>query len=260
MVYVRWKGKSVRSVRPRKYNHFSSRKSSRSALVARARNISPRLYTPKGNMSLQNPFPLSKNGVVLRFTSTKRWAIPITDFNGGIGTSYNLFRCNGIHDPDAAVGGHQPMGHDQWSVIYNHYTVTKANVSAVFNVQNINGTATGCPMTFGLGIVDGTTVRNLDEDCMMDSNYKWARMGYGQLPTTTLRHSYNPWKWNNIKGKTLPDSLHANFGTDPTEQQYFHVWASYRNGDALALTPIVWCTVTIEYTCSFSEPKQVGRS
>nr|AGA18404.1 hypothetical protein [uncultured marine virus] len=39
--------------------------------------------------------------------------------------STRIFRANGLFDPDAAVGGHQPRGFDQLAVLYKRYRVTK---------------------------------------------------------------------------------------------------------------------------------------
>lgn len=38
------------------------------------------------------------------------------------------FRLNSIYDPDYSGSGHQPMGYDQWTAIYERYTVIGAKV------------------------------------------------------------------------------------------------------------------------------------
>jgi len=42
-------------------------------------------------------------------------------------------RCNDMFDPEAATGGHQPLGFDQWMIFYNHFEVLKSKIS--FHVQ-----------------------------------------------------------------------------------------------------------------------------
>jgi len=47
-------------------------------------------------------------------------------FNKTIAANTNatfLFHGNGLFDPDAQVGGQQPMGFDQWTFLYKHYRV-----------------------------------------------------------------------------------------------------------------------------------------
>lgn len=42
------------------------------------------------------------------------------------------FKINSAYDPDAAVGGHQPKGYDQWMSLYNKYTVVGAKYKFTF--------------------------------------------------------------------------------------------------------------------------------
>lgn len=35
-----------------------------------------------------------------------------------------VFRMNSLFDPEFIIGGHQPMGYDQWTPMYNRYLVT----------------------------------------------------------------------------------------------------------------------------------------
>lgn len=246
-----------------KQSRVLASRSARAAAVARARKASyvpRRLYLPRGNVTLQQPFPTTKSGVVMRFVTTKDISIASNAVDGTITNSSFYFRANGINDPDPLMGGHQPLGHDQWQAIYNHYEVTGAKAMAYFQPKYDVPTANGMALTYGLGIIDGGVGRSKDEDCMMDGNYKWKKAGYYLMPTIGLGTSYNPYKWNNISSRALPDSLTAAFGADPTEQQYFHVWAALRSSTLPAANLTVNVTVVIEYTCKFSEPKQLGRS
>jgi len=44
----------------------------------------------------------------------------------------NAIRLNSLFDPEYAVGGHQPMGFDQWQAFYNAYKVTHCRVKITF--------------------------------------------------------------------------------------------------------------------------------
>lgn len=246
-----------------KQSRVLASRSARAAAVARARKSSyvpRRLYLPHGNVTLQQPFPATKSGVVMRFVTTKDITIPSNNVDGTISSSSYYFRANGINDPDPLMGGHQPLGHDQWQAIYNHYEVTGSKIMAYFTAKYDVPSANGMALTYGVGLIDVGTGRTKDEDCMMDANYKWRKSGYYLMPTLGVGTVYNPYKWNNISGRDLPDSLTAAFGADPTEQQYFHVWASLRSNTLPQANLTVNVTVVIEYTCKFSEPKQLGRS
>lgn len=43
--------------------------------------------------------------------------------SGGIGTLGRLFLQSSIFNPETAVGGHQPLWHDQWATFFKYYRV-----------------------------------------------------------------------------------------------------------------------------------------
>lgn len=64
----------------------------------------------------------------------------------GTSTRY-LLNTNSCNDPNAGIGGHQPMGYDQYSPLYQHYTVLSADVKVTFvphNTNNGDGTTWIC--------------------------------------------------------------------------------------------------------------------
>lgn len=58
----------------------------------------------------------------------------------------HLFLANGIFDPRVAVGGHQPLGHDQWATFYNKYVVYRSHCTVNFSCAN----NTSVPATLGI--------------------------------------------------------------------------------------------------------------
>lgn len=91
-------------------------------------------------------FPSKKN-VVLRY---------VQDFTlnaGDASTASKVFKVNSLFDPDASVGGHQPMYFDQYKLIYAKYKVNYASITFICTDNKIVNTST----TFN---VDGTTTNN----------------------------------------------------------------------------------------------------
>jgi len=52
------------------------------------------------------------------------------------------FRLNGLFDPDFSLGGHQPMGFDEWSAFYGRYRVK----SAKCKIRAVSNTTVNVPM------------------------------------------------------------------------------------------------------------------
>ena len=76
-----------------------------------------------------------------------------------------FFRANSIYDPDAAVGGHQPLGADQWAPFYNSYVVLGSKitwqVTSGANANNNDATLACCYLTDDQSV--GTDVTLLAE-------------------------------------------------------------------------------------------------
>ena len=54
------------------------------------------------------------------------------------GTGNYLYSCNGMYDPNITGTGHQPMYFDQFTAMYDHYTVLKSMMKATV-VANTTG-------------------------------------------------------------------------------------------------------------------------
>ena len=67
-----------------KQSRVLASRSARAAAVARARAPS-KFSKPKGNLTNKSPFPKTKQGVVLRYTSNKTLSIPLASSGGQLG-------------------------------------------------------------------------------------------------------------------------------------------------------------------------------
>jgi len=74
-------------------------------------------------VSIQKQIGMSNKQIVkLRYASNTR-------LTGGVSNLRELqFRLNGLFDPDFSLGGHQPMGFDEWSAFYGRYRVNQPSV------------------------------------------------------------------------------------------------------------------------------------
>lgn len=137
----------------------------------------------------------------------------------GTASFYTSFRCNGMYDPRHAVGGHQPSYFDQMSALYNHWVVTKASIVVSFAAPTATSLI-GC----GIAIEDDASIGN-------DNLSQFI-----ERPGTKTKHItvddgvvnvYQTWslEQNFGKGAASASIYRGNSGADPTEQQYFTIFA-----------------------------------
>lgn len=164
------------------------------------------------------------------------------------------FSANNIYDPDVTGTGHQPMGHDQWTALFNHYVVLGSKITVKF----CDADASTTPTHVGLYLSDGKTLS-------YTTGYEFieARKGTYRLmvPNEGRRHimsnKFSAKKFYNVKDvKDNLNRLGAASGASPTEQAYYHIWIQTLD----ATTQSIRCVVEIDYIVLFSEPKDLTTS
>lgn len=110
-----------------KYYRKRFRRASRK-LAWRRNKKARRFMRRKGRRSYKKRAPLiASNSVVVKHRYVDWFAV-----DPGTGQDQKVqrsFVANGLWDPDAAVGGHQPSGFDFWSQKYRNYVVIGAKVT-----------------------------------------------------------------------------------------------------------------------------------
>lgn len=181
--------------------------------------------------------------VKLRYNDTA--VIPST--TGNIG--YNTFRCNSCYDPNATLGGHQPMGFDIWTQMYNHYTVLGSKIT----VKAVGMSSQGAPTYCGVIRTDVVTFPHTSPNYVIEEGFKTRILYNPRLPTTySLNYSAKKFfQVTNVKDNTA--RLGAQVTTNPVEEAYFHVWQVPMD---VSTSQTITFDVTVEYIVLFSEPKK----
>lgn len=163
----------------------------------------------------------------LKYAETVNVAIGVS----GLG-SY-IFSCNGMYDPNTTGGGHQPMYFDQWSAMYNHYTVLKSTMKATV-VANTTGAT-----IFSLGQDDDATIN------AATSYTIWERPGFQTKVVNAPVNPENTFLWSKWDAKKVfgadpqsDPSLQGSATSNPTEQTFYVFYF-----DA---TPSTYVTVLVE--------------
>lgn len=171
----------------------------------------------------------------------------ITSVPGTIG--FIPFRANGMFDPYALLGGHQPYYFDQMSALYNHWVVIGSRIKVKF----VPGSDWGRPMMIGLTLQDDTTAFTSFEQIAEYSQNKHGLMS--ELITEPYIITLNYSAKKVFGGSILAnDNLRGSASADPTEQSIFGVYAQPTD---LAANQTVNIQVDIEYIAVWTELKEV---
>lgn len=205
----------------------------------------------------RKPIPyLNSMGLGPSIVCKTRYMVQSNDINPGtVGTSSEVFiSCNGLYDPEPAVGGNQPIGFDEMMAFYQKYTVLGAKITVDF--MNLDGSN---PQLVGIRIADDsaiiTDVRRIIEQgrCVhtLLQSYQTGnahkRMTMGVNPATFLGYG---------RPKN-DDTLQGDDSNNPTSECFFGIFAAGQG----AVDPNV-CRVSavVEYTVRYTEPRELVRS
>lgn len=170
-------------------------------------------------------------------------------------TTKTYYRANGMFDPSAALGGHQPMLFDQMSALYNHFTVIESRITVVVAAAVVNATSNNGTAIVVLSVDDNASdTRGYQDIIETDSNCVWGVMtteGKVTLSTT--------WKAADYFGGDVIDNpnFRGSASADPTEQSTYVVTVYNSSGSYQVFFDQ---SVFIEYRAVWSELKDVVAS
>lgn len=171
-----------------------------------------------------------------------------------------FFRANSPYDPTAALGGHQPLGFDQWSQFYNHYVVLGSKITwqitSGAGANNNDATLAFCYLTDDQTI--GTDATLLMEQGKIKYKLLPGNMQIGSAFKLVNKYSAKRF-YNIVDVKDNLDRIGAPTSTNPTEEAYFAL--GFQGVDSADNYAGNWnILVTIDYIVSFSEPKELASS
>lgn len=175
----------------------------------------------------------------------------------GAGKQDYVYRMNSIFDPDAQIGGHQPLGRDQYATFYNRYRVIACTMSLWV-------TPVGA-MTSGYKIV-----------ILGDNNSAGASSPFPgieqrgatvHIPTNAERTAgifiKRSWKCRNVTGVTekeyQDDRFQALMSTDPAEAIMIHIMPSLLTGGDIVVAELAY-NIRLDYTVEMFDPLELASS
>lgn len=163
----------------------------------------------------------------------------------------NVFRMNGLFDPDNSVGGHQPYYRDQIAVLYSRYTVYG------FKIE-LTGICHSGSMLFGFKTQSDTVALaqvSLGVE-RPDCKYSVVNAG-GQSKTISQYYPINR-VFGVAKSKIMSeDNFSAEKGADPVEVHYCQVFGQHPNDSSSCTGTLI---VKISYLCRWYDRARHSRS
>jgi hypothetical protein len=171
--------------------------------------------------------------------------------------STHVYKANDVYDPDYSGGGHQPMGFDQWALLYNHYIVLGSRMRVYLHASDSNTDS----MTCGIYLDDDQTLSYNTIPALIEARKgSFAQVGLpaGGNVGKKLTGKFSTKKYFNITNvKDNLDRLGANVASSPSETASYHLW--YQTADQVT-TASLRAVVIIDYIVLFSEPKSLAQS
>lgn len=222
---------------------YSRRKLKRGSIVAARRN--------NHRLRISRFLPLNGHPpsrvVKLRYSYFVTW-------NPGAGTlTSTSLHANSIFSPQVS-GGHQPRGHDEWALFYNHYVVLGSKVRVTFD-----NTGSGATIIAGVFLDDDTTLPGTPNahEIVENNRGSWVTLpgSHQAVKTCTAKFSAKKFFRCDVRDRT---DLKALFGANPSEKAYFHMWAQANDG--LTDPGSIIVRFIVDYICLLSEPKNLATS
>lgn len=176
------------------------------------------------------------------------------------------WRCTSINDPQVAVGGHQPLGHDQWAPLYNRYMVLKCEIAVrVTHTSDAERVTANPPqLIFCLSMIRGGQSTGITgaviENIMEQPMTQWVQIGEPGAANgqKTLRRTYDAarfWKLDPFS----EDRLESGINSDPGHECRFIVTIENKTGGALETSELTVAT-RLRYTVAYRYPNTLTES
>ena len=228
--------------------------------------------------------PRNKLGFPTSMVSTLRYTDRIDFAPTAITTLAHTFGANDVYDPNVTGVGHQPRGFDEYTLLYDTFTVTSSKMSVNWMYEGYSGPS----QVSATGALEMATEDSADVSAVppgicgiFKSN---ASYGASIDNMEQMEKDRTTWTVLNVQSSAKTSSSSSNFneffgkqdlvaadgysgttggfgvGSAPSEKVYFHVWASRGSNDYPDGVCKLTAYITIEYRVTFTNPKPLDAS
>lgn len=169
------------------------------------------------------------------------------------------FRANDLFDPNYTSVGHQPNGFDQIMALYNHFTVIGSTLKFTVSVPSNNDQ----PFVMGVHLDDDV---NITDPGSVTAVMEQPRTNRKIVPKPSAATSkdleinqfFSAKKFFGVNAIVSESNYRGNASASPNEIAMYHCFIGPM--DATSDLASYVCTVEIEYTAVFTEPKDLNQS
>jgi len=179
-----------------------------------------------------------------RLVSTLRYHTTNTISSVSGSTSQYGFRWNSIFDPDYTSAGHQPLYHDTYGAIYDHYSVVSARAIVTM-------VSAGAAISFVNVVTDDDATPSTTGDTLAEQSHGMSTL-LGINSSGSNEHIFRvSWDCKKVLGidPYTSQTYKTAFGTNPAEQSFLWLTSIATGGG----TADVVINVLMEFDCLFTE-------
>lgn len=215
-----------------------------------------RRQTPR-NERPHVPRPVSVSRIPPVYAATSRRAslrysngVVLTGSSGAL--NYIGYRINGAFDPDISVGGHQPMGFDQYTAFFERFTVLSSRITIdVYPTSSV-------PTVVGIGAIPDITTSYTNFTQWIESGTATYKILPADLsvPVRLTRTSRVAALFDKVDVLDDPN-FSGSVNADPATQGGFFVFVQDLNSTSTCTIQFALC---IEYDILFTDPRMLASS
>lgn len=163
-------------------------------------------------------------------------------------------RANSVFDPDYAAGGHQPLGHDQWSAFYHRYQVIGSKLTmkvSCGNGANNNDSTLWYSRVSDVPAPSAPTLTEVMEGNKFRHMIIQGNTQIGKPRVLTNKFSLKQYYgFKDNEDNTLTTGLCAS--SDPGREAYFVFGYTPQGGATITGSAQLW--MTVEYIVRYFDP------
>lgn len=166
-----------------------------------------------------------------------------------------LYRGAGAFDPEFAVGGHQPLGYDEWAMMYQRYRVLSCKITADYSTGDVSDDM----IPFITATETSAGFANADTYIEQPFARKGRIIQTGGGPSgTRLIMNIRTAQFEGDSGALFDKDYTGAIGALPTRDWYYHV--GVLNANPALSTAGAFASVVLEYTIRFYDRADMDRS